>query len=516
MTDTSKPCDNIRLWVALFPIVVLISFLALNTLVFGNHATSGPNQLALLFSGIFTLAIGTLVFKIPYKSFELEIIRSIGYAVPAFIILMLVGSLISLWIASGVVPSMIYYGLKLIDPRLFLPTSCLLCACVSLGTGSSWSTTGTVGISLVGIGSTLGIGEAMTAGAVISGAYFGDKMSPLSETTNLAPAMAGTDIFTHIKHMTYTSFPAILLALVCFSVLGLTSPASQPSQAQIDSVAYIIAKNFRVGPHLFIIPALVVFMIAKKMPAIPALSIGVLLGAVAVPIFQTQLLADKLGEAGLQSGGVYEYLMKVAYQGFKMQSGYEHVDSLFSRGGMTSMLNTIWLIMCAMVFGGCLDAAGMLDRIANSILKSVHTAGSLIGATIVSCLTLNMTASDQYLAIVVPGRMFRSAFQKFRLHPKNLSRTLEDAGTVTSVLVPWNSGGAYNSSVLGVATLDYLPYCFFNILSPIISVFLASINLTIERFLDSVELQSESPIDQLSQPKTSKQPKLHASDQTSH
>ena len=478
---------SVSLSTALAPVIVLICLLISNIIIFKDGATIGPNQLALLFSGIFTLAIGTIYLKIPYKLFEEEITRSIGYAVPAFIILLMVGSLISLWIASGIVPSMIFYGLKLIDPSLFLPTSCLLCALVSLATGSSWSTTGTVGISLIGIGITLGISEGMTAGAVISGAYFGDKMSPLSDTTNMAPAMAGTDIFTHIRHMMYTSFPAILLSLVGFSVLGLFAGVSQTSKSQIDLVADTIIENFNIGPHLFVIPAIVMLLIAKKVRAFPALTVGVLLGAVAVPLFQAELLSKVLPGESEDCGAIYQYLVTVAYKGFVISSGHEMVDTLFSRGGMASMLNTIWLIMCAMVFGGCLDAAGMLDKIANSILKMVSGAGSLVGATVASCLTLNMTASDQYLAIVVPGRMFKKAYEKYGLHPKNLSRSLEDAGTVTSVLVPWNSGGAYNSSVLGVPTLTYLPYCFFNLLSPLFSIFLASMNLTIEKSVISVE-----------------------------
>ena len=485
--NESNKCQNTSLFIALTPIFILITLLIFNILVFKDNATSGPNQLALMFSGIFTLVIGTLILKIPYKNFEEEITQSIGYAVPALIILLMVGSLISLWIASGIVPSMIYYGLKIIDPSLFLPSSCLLCALVSLATGSSWSTTGTIGISLIGIGMTLGVSEGMTAGAVISGAYFGDKMSPLSDTTNMAPAMAGTDIFTHIKHMTYTSFPAILLALVGFSVLGLFIGESQTPQSQIDQVAFTITEHFNVGLHLFLIPAIVMVMIAKKVPAFPALTVGVLLGAAAVPLFQPELLARVFAGQASDASSTYKYLVTLAFNGFSIKSGHEMVDTLFSRGGMASMLNTIWLILCAMVFGGCLDAAGMLEKIANSILKLVSGVGSLIGATIVSCLTLNMTASDQYLAIVVPGRMFRKAYEIYGLHPKNLSRSLEDAGTVTSVLVPWNSGGAYNSSVLGVPTLTYLPYCFFNILSPLVSIFLASMNLTIEKSMDLAE-----------------------------
>ena len=436
--------------------------------------------MALLFTALLTAILGRFVLKVPYPTIEAGAVTSIGFVIQSTIILLVVGPLISLWIMGGIVPSMIYYGLKTLTPTIFLPISCLLCAIVSLGTGSSWSTTGTVGVALMGMGQALGLPLGMVAGAIISGAYFGDKMSPLSDTTNLASAMAGTNIFTHIGHMMYTSVPAIILAIIGFTGLGLFYRPSSSSPGQIDTVITMIDTHFNIGTFLLLPPIIVLILVIKKTPPLPALTVGTLLGGLCVLLFQQDLLHD-LNEGKVDVQSVYKTLLTVAYQGFHIETGHPLIDSLFSRGGMSSMLNTVWLMFCAMIFGGTMEATGMLGAIANAILRLVTGAGSLVGATLGTCLFFNLTASDQYLAIVVPGRMFRKAYDKFRLHPKNLSRALEDSGTVTSVLIPWNSGGAYNSGVLGVATLSYLPFCFFNILSPLLSLFLASIGKTIEK-----------------------------------
>jgi len=468
------------LLVSLIPVVFLIALLVINILIYKDDATGGPNQLALFLAAVVATAIGLGHLKIAYKDIEKGILESIELAMQANLILFVVGVLIGLWILSGIVPTMIYYGIKMINPTVFLPVACLVCAFVSLATGSSWSTSGTVGIALIGVGTTLGFTPGMVAGAIISGAYFGDKMSPLSDTTNLAPAMAGTDLFTHIKHLFYTTVPSLILALIGFTILNFVQTTGSANAGDIALVAGVIEKNFDVGLHHFIVPAVVIFMVARKVPALPALVIGALLGGVWALLFQQDLVANMMG-GEFTLGKAYELIVTTAHGGFESQTGNKMIDSLFSRGGMASMLNTVWLILMAMVFGGALEATGMLQKIAGSILLLVRGTGSLVGATLASCLFINLTASDQYLAIVVPGRMFRSAYEKYGLHPKNLSRSLEDAGTVTSVLIPWNSGGAYNSGVLGVATLDYLPYAFFNILSPIVSLFLASMGWTIEK-----------------------------------
>ncbi|MEM1242266.1 MAG: Na+/H+ antiporter NhaC [Cyanobacteria bacterium P01_H01_bin.26] len=471
----------------MIPIGILIALMVFNVLLFKDNATFGPNQIALSLSALIAGLIGVFVLKIPYRSLEGQIITSIGMALQAVLILFVVGSLISIWIASGIVPLMIYYGLEIINPKVFLFVSCVVSCIVALCTGSSWSTSGTIGIALIAIGQTFNVPVGMVAGAVISGAYFGDKMSPLSDTTNLAPAMAGTDLFTHIRHMVYSSGPAIGLSLIGFLILGFFYQGDSLSGDAIAEVQSVIQTNFNLNLLLLAVPLLVVTLVALRVPALPALVFGVLLGCLAAVVFQSQLLATMM-DGNFTLGGAYGLLIGIAADGFSIETGNEVIDGLFSRGGMSSMLNTIWLIITAMLFGGMLEACGMLQKLANTILAGARGAGTLVGATIATCIFMNATASDQYIAIVVPARMFRSAYLKYGLHPKNLSRAVEDAGTVTSVLIPWNSGGAFHSGVLGVPTLSYLPFCFFNILSPIVSIFLGAMNLTITRLnLDALD-----------------------------
>lgn len=468
------------LLMSLIPIVVLVGILVLNISIFGDSATLGPNQLALLLAAIVAGIIGIFFLKVPYKFIEERVIHSIGLSLQANLILLVVGSLVGLWIFSGVVPAMIYYGIELINPTWFLPVSCIVCMIVSLATGSSWSTGGTVGVALIGIGQALNIPVGMVAGAVISGAYFGDKLSPLSDTTNLAPAMAGTDLFTHIRYMLYTTLPSIILALICFTVLGFFYRAGTTDLAQVGEVTQMLKTQFNISPFLFLLPMIVFTLVAKKVPALPALIIGCLLGAFFVVIFQNELLIKLLG-ADYSNKGIYSKILEVAHGGFKIESGNKLIDSLLSRGGMSSMLNTVWLILMAMVFGGVMEVTGMLEEIANTIMKFVSGTASLIAATISSCVVMNVTASDQYLSIVVPGKMFKDSYEKFGLAPQNLSRSLEDAGTITSVLIPWNTCGAYFSSILGVSTMAYLPFCFFNYLNPLIAIIVAGIGWKIQK-----------------------------------
>ncbi|WP_426417662.1 Na+/H+ antiporter NhaC [Aestuariirhabdus sp. LZHN29] len=489
MTEQNEYTPKPGLLISLFPLLFLIIMMVINVVIYKDESTFGPNQYALLISSIIAAVIGIFVLKLSYKTLEDAMISSISMALQATLILLIVGSLISIWIMSGIVPLMIYYGLLLINPNIFLFVACLISAIVALCTGSSWSTSGTIGIALIAIGHTLGVPIGMVAGAVISGAYFGDKMSPLSDTTNLAPAMAGTDIFSHIRHMVYSSGPAMALSLVGFLILGFFFQGSMASNSEIEAVLGTIEKYFNITPWLLLVPALVIVMVSRRMPALPALTIGVLLGVVAIPVFQQPLLST-MAAPGI--AGAYQSILTTAADGFTIESGNATIDELFSRGGMSSMLNTIWLIICAMIFGGMLEACGMLQRLAEQILKAVRGTGSLVGATVASCLFTNMTASDQYIAIVLPARMFREAFRRQGLDPKNLSRAVEDAGTVTSVLVPWNSGGAFHAGVLGVSTLVYLPFCFFNIFSPLVSVFLGAMNLTMDRIEQEQSEQSST------------------------
>ena len=468
------------LFLSLIPLVVLIALLGTNVYLFGDDTLSGSNQMALLLAA--TVA-GVIAVKLGYDWLEIQkgVVKSISSAMSAILILLLIGSLSGTWLISGVVPAMIYYGLKILNPTIFLVAACAVAAIVSLATGSSRSTVATVGIALLGIGKALGLGEGLIAGAIISGAYFGDKMSPLSDTTNLAPAMAGTDLFTHIRYMILTTGPSITITLVIFLVWGFFIEAG-PASNDIPNILASIDNTFNINPLLFIVPVAVIAMIVKKVPALPALLAGTLLGALAAIIFQPHIFDSISGITdgnSLKSG--YIAIMKAMYTRISITTDNEMVNNLLSTGGMAGMLNTIWLILTAMVFGGVMDSAHMLQRIASEIIRLAHSTGSLIASTAGTCLFFNITASDQYLAIVVPGRMFRTTFRDRGLKPEVLSRTLEDSGTVTSVLVPWNTCGATQSTVLGVATLTYAPFCFFNIISPLMTIIFGYFNIKIRR-----------------------------------
>ena len=468
------------LFLSLIPLVVLIALLGTNVYLFGDDTLSGSNQMALLLAA--TVA-GVIAVKLGYDWLEIQkgVVKSISSAMSAILILLLIGSLSGTWLISGVVPAMIYYGLKILNPTIFLLAACVVAAIVSLATGSSWSTIATVGIALLGIGKALGLGEGLIAGAIISGAYFGDKMSPLSDTTNLAPAMAGTDLFTHIRYRIHTTGPSIGITLLIFLVWGFFIDVG-PASNDIPGILASIDNTFNINPLLFIVPVLVIGMIVKKVPALPALLAGTLLGALAAVIFQPHIFDNISGITdgnNLKSG--YIAIMKAMYTRISITTDNEMVNNLLSTGGMAGMLNTIWLILTAMVFGGVMESAHMLQRIASQIIKLAHSTGSLIAATAGTCIFFNVTASDQYLAIVVSGRMFRTAFKDKSLKTEVLSRTLEDSGTVTSVLVPWNTCGATQSTVLGVATLTYAPFCFFNIISPFMTIIFGYFNIKIRR-----------------------------------
>ncbi|HOZ49515.1 MAG TPA: Na+/H+ antiporter NhaC [Candidatus Hydrogenedentes bacterium] len=466
------------LWLSLLPVGFLLAVLTTNVAVFRDEASSGPNQLGLLLSAMFAGLIGRVVLKCDYRAVERHAIQSIVLAMEAVIILLVVGALIGTWIMSGVVPAMIYHGIRLISPGVFLLVACVICSVVSLAIGSSWSTMGTVGVALIGMGKVLGFPDGLVAGAVISGAYFGDKMSPLSDTTNLAPAVAGTDLFTHIQHMIYTTIPAYSITLVTFAVIGLFFHSDAYHDPAVAEMAETLRQHFNVSGYLLLIPLAVVVLVGFRMPAIPALVIGLLLGAATAVVFQRQPWA---GDGGVAAKAAYARVASVAYSGFASETGNEAVDQLLSRGGMVNMTNTVILIVMAMVFGGIMEATGMLPRIAEAILHLAHGAGSLIATTIGTCIVVNLTASEQYLSIVISGRMFQSTYKAYGLDPRNLSRALEDGGTVTSVLVPWNTCGAFASGVLGVPTLTYLPYCVFNLVSPVVSATMAGMGVAIKR-----------------------------------
>jgi len=478
------------LFIAILPVIILVTFLSLNVYIFKDDSSYGPNQLALLFAAIITALIGVFHLGHDYNEIETKTIQSIGVSMHAILILLVVGALIGIWIFNGVVPTMIYYGIKLIHPAIFLPISLIICAVVSLATGSSWSTVGTVGVALVGIGQTLQIPDGMIAGAIVSGAYFGDKMSPLSDTTNLAPAMAGTDLFSHIKHMTYTTFPSFIISLILFIILGLFYSGDHLNPGDIEQVVGLIDKNFNISLWLFTLPLIVFILVKKKVPALPALLAGTILGVVYILIFQQDLLV-RLSGSDFSVANTYKMIMKTTYSGFESTTGHKLIDKLFSRGGMSGMLNTIWLIIMAMVFGGMMEVTGMIQKIAETVLKVVSGVTSLVASTIGTSVFLNLTTSDQYIAIVLTGRMYKSAYKDYNLHPKNLSRAVEDGATVTSVLVPWNTCGAYFSSVMGIATMTYLPFAFFNLISPIMSILISTSEKRMEKIDPAAEITPE-------------------------
>ena len=468
-----------KLLVALIPVIFLTALISINVFIFGDDSLSGSNQIVLVLSAA-VAGIVAFFHGNTWDDLLKGIVKSIGSAMSAILILLLIGSLAGTWLLSGIVPSMIYYGLQILNPTIFLVAACVVSAIVSLATGSSWSTVATLGVALLGIGRTLGIPDGLIGGAIISGAYFGDKMSPLSDTTNLAPAMAGTDLFTHIKYMALTTVPSISIALIIFTILGFTR-SQDGAINDVEPVLAAINDTFFISPWLFIVPAVVITLIVRKTPALPALLVGTLGGALFALIFQPHIIYHVSGMEDKFHVASYIAIMKSMYTDISVTTSNEMVNSLLETGGMRGMLNTVWLIICAMIFGGIMESSGLLKRITESVIKLAHNTGSLVASTAGTCIFFNLTASDQYLSIVVPGRMFADTYKERGLDAKNLSRTLEDSGTVTSVLVPWNTCGATQSIVLGVPTLTFLPYCFFNIISPFMTVAFAYLNIKIAR-----------------------------------
>jgi NhaC family Na+:H+ antiporter len=479
---------ELKLWEALIPVFALIGMLAYNVLFAYNgpddDALGGSNQFILLMGGAIAAIMGYFT-KVPFHKMLDEVANNIKSTAGAILILLMVGALAGTWMVSGIIPSMIYYGLQILSPAIFLPATLIICSVISIATGSSWTTSATVGIALIGIGGALGFDLGMVAGAVVSGAYFGDKLSPMSDTTNLAPAMAGTDLFTHIKYMTLTTTPTYIITLILFIILGLSVEVS--GNANTNDLLNSITASFNVTPILFLVPVIVIGLIVKKTEPLVALLVGTLLAGIFAIIFQPEIVTQITGTDSLTFKSAYKGVMQAITTEVVVPTENKTLIDLFTSGGMAKMLPTIWLILCAMVFGGIMDAIGALSKISESLLKLAHTTFGLFASTVGSCLALNITASDQYLAIVVPGKMFAKAYKDKGLAPENLSRTLEDTGTVTSVLVPWNTCGAYQAGTLGVATIDYLPYAFFNILSPFMTLIFAAFNIKIKQLVTEIK-----------------------------
>ena len=473
MTDKKIPY-----LLALSPILFLIVLLSFNVVMYDN-AIGGSNQLALLFSGALAAIIG-IYYGSKWKYIIEGISNSIKSIVPAIIMLLLIGSLAGTWLISGVIPTMIYFGLQIINPTIFLFATAIITAIVSLATGSSWSTIATVGIALLGIGTAIGLPVGLIGGAIISGAYFGDKMSPLSETTNMAAAISGVDLFDHIKYMMYTTVPSFIITLILFLGIGFYFTTDISSE-QIEKALGVISTKFVISPWLFLVPIAVIAMIIKKVAAIPALFFGTLLGGVFAILFQPEIVIEVSGASINSISSYYMGVINAMIGDVNFTTVNASINDIFNvaeadrsdllkSGGMYGMLNTLLLIFCAMTFSGAIESTGLLSRMAEPIIKYAQNTGSLIATTACTCIFFNITTSDQYMSIIVPGRMFADTYTEKGLAPENLSRTLEDSGTVTSVLIPWNSCGAAQSAVLGVATLAYLPFCFFNLISPLMTI----------------------------------------------
>ena len=470
--------NNLSLITALFPIIILVILLSYNVFIYGDEALGGSNQFILLIGGAIAAIIG-FYKKVSYDVMIQKVAENLQSVTGALLILLFVGALAGTWLISGIIPAMIYYGLQILHPDIFLPACIIICAIISLVTGSSWTTSATVGIALIGIGTVLQIPSGMVAGAVISGAYFGDKLSPLSDTTNLAPAMAGGELFIHIRYMTYTTIPSIIITLIVFSVLSLIQETT--GTADIESLMIAIKEKFTINFWLFLVPAAVIALIIKKTPPVVALLFGTLLGGLFALIFQPGILLEISGSKSISIAVAYRAIMDAISVSTEITTSNILLNDLFTSGGMEGMLGTIWLIICAMVFGGIMDAIGALSRISSALLNWAQNTFQLFTSTVASCLTINLTASDQYLSIVIPGKMFAKAYDDRGLAPENLSRTLEDSGTVTSVLIPWNTCGAYQSGVLGVGVGEYFVFAIFNWLSPFMTLLYAALSLKIAK-----------------------------------
>jgi NhaC family Na+:H+ antiporter len=464
---------------ALIPIVLLICFMGSAVYLYGEDSSYGPNQISLLLAMGVAALIG-IKNGHDWKSIEAGLVKGISMSLGACMILFVVGSLIGTWMLSGTVPTLIYYGLSLLNPTFFYAAASLICAVVAMSIGSSWTTAATVGVALIGVATGMEMSLAITAGAVVSGAYFGDKLSPLSETTNLAPAIAGTDLFEHIKYMLWTTVPSFVISLILFVILGFAEDTSQVSDS-IANMQSILAEQFDLGWYL-LVPLVVLLTLAiRKMPAFPAIAIGALLGGLWALIFQNELVASMLSNDKAEWVQNIMVVWSALFDGVEFQTGDSSLDKLLSRGGMESMLNTVWLIICAMSFGAVLERVGLLKAAVSAFLKGATTAGDMITRTILTCIGTNLITADQYISIVMPGRMYKEEFEKRGLHQLNLSRSLEDGGTLTSPLIPWNTCGAYMSGVLGVSVLDYLFYAFFNLINPVLAVIYAVLGIKILR-----------------------------------
>jgi len=454
------------IWEALISILGLIVFISLAILRY----EADPHVPILL--GVLVAAAVGLRAGFSWKEIETGMLDGITNSLQAIVILAIIGILIGVWILSGVVPTLLYYGLKILHPKIFLPATLIICSITSLATGTSWGTAGTIGIALIGIGEGLGFPLPVVAGAVLSGAYFGDKMSPLSDTTNMAPAMVGTDLYTHIKHMSYTTGVSYLITFVIEIILSFFYGGGQANLEKVNQIMTGIDAQFSINPLLLIPPVIIIVLAFRKIPAVPGIVIGIITAGILGVIFQ---------------GNTFGSLLSSAYGGYASSSGVEAVDNLLTKGGFESMMYTVSLVICAMMFGGIMEKTNQVRVVVNVVLKKAQSTGSLITATILTAIGANLILCEQYMAIVMSSKMYAQSYKDRGLHPKNLSRAVEDSATVTANLVPWNSGGAYMAATLGVPTIAYLPFNFFCWISPIVSMLYGWFNITITPLEEKVE-----------------------------
>lgn len=467
------------LLLSLVPVLTLIVLLMIGVSVFGDELTSGPSQLAIFGAAVVTALIGMYGLKIPWSRFEESVGDNLKSTSSAIIILLSIGALTATWMLSGIVPTMIWYGLKLIHPRVFIVLTFLLCAVVSLLAGSSWTTVGTIGVALFGAGSFIGIPTGWLAGAIISGAYLGDKVSPLSDTTNLSASIAGVNLYTHVRYTLLTTLPALVICLIVYGIVGFVTPVS--SEVEMGKQLQVLQETFNISPWFLLVPCLTIYLIFKKVPAMVTLFLSALAGGILAFFAQPQIIDQIIGSDIGAFRRFFGALLKMMSSPVSIETADPLITRLASTSGMSGMVNTVWIIIAVMLFGGCLSACGMVERITAAIISKVRRNGGLVASTILSCVFCNLTLSDQFMAILLPGNMFRDAYRRFGLAPEVLSRTLEDSGTVSSVLVPWNTCAVVQSSVLGVATMVYFPFAIFCFITPLIAIFYAAFNIKIHK-----------------------------------
>ncbi len=466
--------------VSMIPVAVLIGLLVVMIILFGSDSLSGGSQIALLIGLAVCVSISMLFYKVPWKAFEDQMTKTMGGIAVTLLILLSVGMLAGSWMISGVVPTLIYYGVQILSPKFFLVSACIICSLVSLLSGSSWTTVATIGVALLGVGHALGISDAWTAGAIISGAYFGDKMSPLSDTTILASSTTGVDIFDHIRYMTHTTVISMSIALVIFLVAGLGH--SGAGAVNVALYTHGLEKTFNVSLWTLLVPLLTGILIARKVPSLIVLFASSIMAGIVALILQPHILTQIAGDASLSPAMALIRGVAITFFGAtSVETGYSALNELVSTGGMAGMLNTIWLIICAMCFGATMVASGMLESITRVIVNAVKSRLGMVSSTVGTGLLLNLTTGDQFISIVLTADMFKEVYDKMGYERRLLSRTTEDAATVTSVLVPWNTCGMTQATVLGVPTLVYLPYCFFNLLCPLVTIAVAAVGWKIRK-----------------------------------